>query len=88
VLLRDALLTAGAGRVLLPAAQLGSALKELQAALLSRLGARLLAAADTDGTARTTDEAVDKVHTKCAALLKTLKDILALMGGNGSHKAD
>ena len=84
LLLRDALLTAGTGRVLLPAAQLSSALKDLQAALLARLAARLAIAADSDGHGSTrTSEAVDKVHTKCAALLKALKDILTLMGGTG-----
>jgi len=86
LLLKDALLTTGTGRTLLPAAQLSSALKDLHAALLARLGARL-ADRNDDGQARTT-EMVDKVHTKCAALLKTLKVILALTSGAGSRKTD
>ena len=91
LLLRDALLTAGTARVLLPAALLSPAMKDLQAALLARLGARLVTASERDedgrGPTRTT-EMTDKVHTKCAALLKALKDILALTSGAGSRKDD
>ena len=92
LLLKDALFTAhGTGRVLLPGAALPSSFRGLQAALLGRLGSRLVNAADRNEDEREptrTTEAADKVHMKCAALLKVLKEILALLGGNGSRKVD
>ena len=92
LLLKEALLTAnGTGRLLLPGAELPSAFRGLQAALLGRLGARLVNAIDRDGDeheSTRTKESADKVHTKCAALLKVVKEILALLGATGSRKVD
>ena len=92
LLLKDAILTAtGTGRVLLPGAVLPSAFRGLQTALLGRLGARFVNAANQNEDGRDltrTTESADKAHTKCVALLKVVKEILALLSGTGSCKVD